>query len=292
MISGHMDVVEAKPADWKRDPFTPGGRERLSVRPRRHRHEARRHARHRRADRAAGARAIEPRRDIVIEFSGDEETTMKTSAHHRRQAGERRAGAQHRRRRRHAGRDHRQAALFHLAGRGEDLRRLPADRHQPGRPLLGAARATTPSTSWPRRCCASGAYHFKPEAQRPHPRLFRQARPSTRTPKTGAAMRAFAANPADEAAIATLTRRSRHGRQDRHHLRRDHDQRRPRAERPAAARRRPTSTAASSPATSPPTIMAELQRGRRRAGGRRSRTSPKARSPPTPRRCAPTSSPR
>src|SRR5215472_2161298 len=23
VISGHMDVVEAKPADWKRDPFTP-----------------------------------------------------------------------------------------------------------------------------------------------------------------------------------------------------------------------------------------------------------------------------
>ena len=23
VISGHMDVVEARPADWKRDPFTP-----------------------------------------------------------------------------------------------------------------------------------------------------------------------------------------------------------------------------------------------------------------------------
>ena len=79
VISGHMDVVEAKPADWQRDPFTPVvengylfGRGATDMK-------------------LDGTLAISslielkregyrPRRDIVIEFSGDEETTMKTSA--------------------------------------------------------------------------------------------------------------------------------------------------------------------------------------------------------------------
>jgi acetylornithine deacetylase/succinyl-diaminopimelate desuccinylase-like protein len=79
VISGHMDVVEAKPADWKRDPFTPVvengylfGRGATDMK-------------------LDGTLAIaslielkregyKPRRDIVIEFSGDEETVMKTSA--------------------------------------------------------------------------------------------------------------------------------------------------------------------------------------------------------------------
>jgi len=79
VISGHMDVVEARPEDWKRDPFTPVvengylfGRGATDMK-------------------LSGCVAIaslielrregyRPRRDIVIEFSGDEETTMKTSA--------------------------------------------------------------------------------------------------------------------------------------------------------------------------------------------------------------------
>jgi acetylornithine deacetylase/succinyl-diaminopimelate desuccinylase-like protein len=79
VISGHMDVVEAKPADWKRDPFTPivengylFGRGASDMK-------------------LDGTIAIaslaelrregfHPRRTIVIEFSGDEETTMRTSA--------------------------------------------------------------------------------------------------------------------------------------------------------------------------------------------------------------------
>jgi len=79
VISGHMDVVEAKPADWQRDPFTPivengylFGRGSTDMK-------------------LDGTLAIaslnelrregyKPRRDIIIEFSGDEETTMKTSA--------------------------------------------------------------------------------------------------------------------------------------------------------------------------------------------------------------------
>ena len=79
VISGHMDVVEAKAADWTRDPFTPVvengylfGRGATDMK----------------LDGTLAIAALgelrregfKPRRDIVIEFSGDEETTMKTSA--------------------------------------------------------------------------------------------------------------------------------------------------------------------------------------------------------------------
>ncbi|MGI4881327.1 MAG: M20/M25/M40 family metallo-hydrolase, partial [Janthinobacterium lividum] len=79
VISGHMDVVEAKAADWQRDPFKPVvengylfGRGATDMK-------------------LDGTIAIsslielkragyKPRRTIIIEFSGDEETAMKTSA--------------------------------------------------------------------------------------------------------------------------------------------------------------------------------------------------------------------
>ncbi|GBQ96010.1 hypothetical protein AA23498_2510 [Acetobacter nitrogenifigens DSM 23921 = NBRC 105050] len=78
VISGHMDVVEAKPSDWKRDPFKPivesgylFGRGATDMK-------------------LDGALAIssvielrregyKPRRTIILAFSGDEETAMKTS---------------------------------------------------------------------------------------------------------------------------------------------------------------------------------------------------------------------
>nr|WP_264802192.1 M20/M25/M40 family metallo-hydrolase [Ameyamaea chiangmaiensis] len=79
VISGHMDVVEARRADWQRDPFTPVvengylfGRGATDMKL---------------DDAIAIASLLElrregytPRRDIIIEFSGDEETTMKTGA--------------------------------------------------------------------------------------------------------------------------------------------------------------------------------------------------------------------
>jgi carboxypeptidase PM20D1 len=79
VISGHIDVVEAKPADWQRDPFTAivengylFGRGATDMK----------------LDAALVMAALidlkregfRPRGDIVIAFSGDEETTMKTSA--------------------------------------------------------------------------------------------------------------------------------------------------------------------------------------------------------------------
>ncbi len=79
VICGHMDVVEAKPADWSRDPFTPVvengylfGRGATDMK----------------LDGTIAIAALSelrgqgyhPRRDIIVEFSGDEETTMKTGA--------------------------------------------------------------------------------------------------------------------------------------------------------------------------------------------------------------------
>ena len=79
VISGHMDVVEAKPADWQRDPFTPVVENGFLFG---------RGASDMKLDDALAIAALielkrqgyKPRRDIVLEFSGDEETTMKTSA--------------------------------------------------------------------------------------------------------------------------------------------------------------------------------------------------------------------
>ncbi|MEI9849654.1 MAG: M20/M25/M40 family metallo-hydrolase [Sphingomonas sp.] len=79
LISAHMDVVEADPKDWTRDPFTPViengyifGRGATDMK----------------FDLSLVVAAMlelkregfKPRRDIVLVFSGDEETTMKTTA--------------------------------------------------------------------------------------------------------------------------------------------------------------------------------------------------------------------
>jgi acetylornithine deacetylase/succinyl-diaminopimelate desuccinylase-like protein len=79
VISGHMDVVEANPKDWQRDPFKPVVENGML------------YGRGSNDMKLDGTVAIatlgelrregyKPKRTIVIEFSGDEETTMKTSA--------------------------------------------------------------------------------------------------------------------------------------------------------------------------------------------------------------------
>jgi acetylornithine deacetylase/succinyl-diaminopimelate desuccinylase-like protein len=78
LLSGHMDVVEAKPADWERDPFTPViengyiyGRGATDMKF---------------GDATLVATLIDlkrqhftPKRDVVLILSGDEETVMKTT---------------------------------------------------------------------------------------------------------------------------------------------------------------------------------------------------------------------
>lgn len=78
VISGHMDVVEAKPSDWQRDPFTPVVENGMLF--------GRGASDTKTNDALAVVSLIElkregykPKRTIILEFSGDEETTMKTS---------------------------------------------------------------------------------------------------------------------------------------------------------------------------------------------------------------------
>ncbi|MDB5714123.1 MAG: family metallo-hydrolase [Sphingomonadales bacterium] len=202
VISGHMDVVEAKPADWKRDPFTPVvengylfGRGATDMK-------------------LDGTIAIaslielkrsgyKPRRDIIIEFSGDEETVMKTSAI----IAEKLSNAD---------------LVLNIDGGGGSL------NEQTGKPEYwtwqGAEKTyadfemtvTNPGghSSAPRKNNAInqlsaaliriGNYQFKPEVSDLTRAYFAQAA-RYEDAETGSAMRAFAANPADAKAIATLT---------------------------------------------------------------------------------------
>jgi carboxypeptidase PM20D1 len=201
VISGHIDVVEAKPSDWQRDPFTAVvengylyGRGATDMK----------------LDAAiAMATLIEmkkqgykPRRDIILQFSGDEETTMKTSAII-------------------AGKLKNAELVINIDGGGGVL------DEKTGKPVYmtwqGAEKTyadfelsvTNPGghSSEPRPINAIaelsgalariGAYRFQPELN-DLSRAYFNAAARYEDPDTGAAMKAFAANPADANAIATL----------------------------------------------------------------------------------------
>ena len=204
VISGHMDVVEAKPADWKRDPFTPVVENGFLFG---------RGASDMKLDNALAIAALialrqrgyHPKRTIVAAFSGDEETTMATS----------------------------QVIVRRLAG-SEMVINLDFDGNgmldeASGKPLYwtwqGAEKGyadfelsvTNPGghSKMPRRDNAInqlaaalvriGEYHFAPE-QNPLTRAyFERASAIEQDQKLAAAMRAFARDPADQAAVATLT---------------------------------------------------------------------------------------
>ncbi len=202
VISGHMDVVEAKPADWQRDPFTPVvengylyGRGATDMK----------------LDGTLAIAALtdlrrtgyKPRRTIIIEFSGDEETTMKTSA----LIAERLQNAE---------------LVLNIDGGGGVLDEVT------GQPKYwtwsGAEKSyadfqlTVTSagghSSMPRPVNAIvelstalekiGAYHFKPELSPLTREALSKAAPFE-PPAIGAALKAFVADPTDQAAIATLT---------------------------------------------------------------------------------------
>ena len=202
VISGHMDVVEAKPADWQRDPFTPivengylFGRGASDMK----------------FDAALATSALielrragyQPRRTIVLQFSGDEETTMGTS----RVIAKKLSNAE---------------LVLNIDGGGGTL------DEQTGRPLYwtwqGAEKTyddyqlevTNPGghSSAPRSVNAIvqlatalervGAYHFKPEVSPLTKAYFEQAAAFEADPKLAAAMRTFAANPDDADAAAIL----------------------------------------------------------------------------------------
>ncbi|HXR94712.1 MAG TPA: M20/M25/M40 family metallo-hydrolase [Rhizomicrobium sp.] len=201
VISGHMDVVEAKPQDWKRDPFTPVvengylfGRGATDMK----------------LDGAIAIAALielrrgnyHPRRTIIIEFSGDEETDMKTSGI----IADKLSNAE---------------LVLNIDGGGGVL------DEKTGKPEYfswqGAEKTyadfrltvTNPGghSSEPRKDNAIdqlaaalvkiGNYRFKPELS-PLTRAYFTEAAKYEDAKTGAAMKAFAANPADRAAIETL----------------------------------------------------------------------------------------
>ena len=202
VISGHMDVVEAKPADWQRDPFTPVvengylfGRGSTDMK-------------------LDGTLAIaslielkregyHPQHDIVIEFSGDEETTMATSA----VIAEKLKNAE---------------LVLNIDGGGGVYDETS------GKPLYftwqGAEKSyadyqltvTNPGghSSMPRadnaidRLAAAllriQSHRFRPEAN-DLTRAYFQSAAKFAPPQTAAAMGAFAANPNDAQAVAALS---------------------------------------------------------------------------------------
>ncbi|WP_174299386.1 M20/M25/M40 family metallo-hydrolase [Caulobacter sp. S45] len=202
VISGHMDVVEARPADWKRDPFTPVvengylfGRGATDMKL---------------DGTIAIASLIElkregyrPRRTIIIEFSGDEETVMKTSAI----IADKLSNAD---------------LVLNIDGGGGSL------NEQTGAPEYftwqGAEKTyadfqltvTNPGghSSEPRRLNAIDElaaallrihdHQFTPELS-PLTRAYFVQAAKYEDAQTGAAMKAFAADPRDSHAIATLT---------------------------------------------------------------------------------------
>jgi acetylornithine deacetylase/succinyl-diaminopimelate desuccinylase-like protein len=200
VISGHVDVVDAKPADWQRDPFTAVvengylyGRGATDMK----------------LDAAlAIATLIDmkkagfvPRRDIVLALSGDEETVMKTSAI----LADKFKGAE---------------LALNIDGGGG----LMGEDGKPQYFTISAAEktyadfqleVTNPGghSSAPRKVNAIvelsaalvriGGYRFTPQLS-PITKAYFEGVAPRQTPELGAAMKAFAANPADKKAIETL----------------------------------------------------------------------------------------
>lgn len=202
VISAHMDVVEARPEDWQRDPFTPiiengylFGRGSSDVK----------------FDAALAITALidlrrqgfKPRRTVVVAYSGDEETLMRTS----QLIAQRLAGAE---------------MVLNVDGGGGTL--AEAD----GKPLYWSwqggektyadfrLEVTNPGghSSMPRPDNAIvqlsaaltriGAHLFTPELNDLTRSFFREASRFSTDAHIAGAMRAFADNPADAAAIAVL----------------------------------------------------------------------------------------
>ncbi|WP_353229496.1 M20/M25/M40 family metallo-hydrolase [Novosphingobium sp.] len=205
VLSGHMDVVEAKRADWQRDPFGPVVEDGVLYG---------RGATDMKFDGAMlvsalidlRAHGFHPRRTIVVAYSGDEETVMATSAALANEL----KGAE---------------MVVNVDGGGGVF----ADGTD--KPIYwtwdGAEKAygdyklevTNPGghSSAPRTENAIvqlaqalvkvGSYHFAAELNPITKAWFERAAAFEANPATATAMRAFAANPADMAALAVLRTR-------------------------------------------------------------------------------------
>lgn len=200
VLSGHIDVVAANPADWERDPFTPVVENGYLFG---------RGASDMKLDAALAVSSLielkrqsfKPRRTIILEFSGDEETAMKTSAI----IAEKLKDAE---------------LVLNIDGgggrRGEDGKPLYftwqgaektyADFEMTVTNPGGHSSAPRPDNAIAQLAAAVariGQYRFKPQLNDLTRSYFVEAA-KYEDAATAAAMRAFAADPTDKAAIATL----------------------------------------------------------------------------------------
>jgi acetylornithine deacetylase/succinyl-diaminopimelate desuccinylase-like protein len=200
VVSGHIDVVEAKPADWQRDPFTAVVENGYLYG---------RGASDMKFDAAIAIATliemkkagVKPRRDIILEFSGDEETTMKTSALIAEQLKNAElvinidGGGGHLS---EAGKPE----FFTWNGAEKTYADFELTVTNPG----GHSSAPRPANAINQLSAALvriGAYRFTPQVS-DVTRTFFQEAAKQKTGALAAAMRAFAADPADAKAIAVL----------------------------------------------------------------------------------------
>ncbi|WP_159982172.1 MULTISPECIES: M20/M25/M40 family metallo-hydrolase [unclassified Novosphingobium] len=201
VLSAHMDVVEAKPADWERDPFTPIVENGYLFG---------RGASDTKFEAALALSSVielrregfKPKRSIVIAYSGDEETTMETS----KAIAQRLKNAD---------------IVLNVDGSAGTLA-------ESGKPLYWSwqggektyvdykVEVTNPGghSSAPRpdnaivqlaeAMAKIGAYRFKPELNDITRQYWTEAAKIEPDAKLAAAMKAFVANPQDTAALAVL----------------------------------------------------------------------------------------
>ena len=202
VISAHMDVVEARPEDWERDPFTPVVENNYLYG---------RGASDTKFDAVLAMvslielrrQGFRPKRSIVIAYSGDEETTMATS----RVIAERLKHA-----RLVLNVDSASGSLDEATGEPAYWSWQGAEKTYGDFELEVTNDGGHSSTPRDDNAIAQlsaalariGAYRFAPELNDITRDFFTKAADLESDPLRAAAMRAFAADPTDKAAIAVL----------------------------------------------------------------------------------------
>ena len=202
VLSGHMDVVEARRADWVRDPFVPVVENGVL------------YGRGASDMKVSGAIALaalvelrrsgfKPRRTIVLEYSGDEETTMKTSG----LIAERLKNAELVINEDGGGGTFDEASGKPLYWSWDGAEKTYGDFRVEVTNPGGHSSAPRPENAIVQLAQALekiGTYHFPAEQSPLTKAYFANAASFEADPKVAAAMRAFSANPDDEAALAVL----------------------------------------------------------------------------------------
>lgn len=202
VISAHMDVVDAKPEDWARDPFTPIVENGYLYG---------RGASDTKFDTVQAMVAVMelrkagfvPERSIVLAFSGDEETTMITSKIIAEKLKDARLvlnvdGASGT-----LDEASGKPAYWSWQGAEKTYADFALEVTNPGG-HSSAPRADNAIVQLSAAVARIGAHHFTPEVNDITRDYFNKAAAFVSDPLLAAAMRAFAADPADKAAIGVL----------------------------------------------------------------------------------------